>query len=150
MFYRKNDVNDLSGTSLGLSSSDVSYLKDYEPMDLGAATLDHLNSVDTDVDITSKIAPDVIDSVDSGQLHQQFTNLKIPDISVPQNSTDFIQASHGNLVGLLNVPNVDDNFTRSLKVVGTINVPFTSTILTNTVICHMYKFSTDSNYYDAE
>ena len=136
--YRKTDDTEIS---LGLSSSDVNYLKDYSPTVLGDTCLENINTVQSDVaDCSDIVTPIESNSADtSGDLRQQFSGLTIPDTN-QSHENHFVQKSQANLVSLLDVPSVDENFPRGLKVVGTINVPLCSTISTTTL---SYATSTD-------
>ena len=68
-------------------------------------------------------------------MQQQFSGLKIPSKTLPNERIEgvsqenhFVQScGKGNVVGMMNVPNVND-FAKGLQVVGTINVPISSSI----------------------
>ena len=129
--------------SLGLSSGDVSYLRNYEDTDLASTSLDNIDAVQNSC----------LDQ--SNDLPTQFADLKIPDISKSSNLSHQNELEQNNLVGVLDVlgidvmskavelshpnevvqnnivqmvdmPTIDENFTRGLQVVGTIHVPFSS------------------------
>ena len=123
---------------MGLSSSDVSYLKDYGSTVLeNASDLDSIQPQEIDDSInlvTSAVMPSSIAQLEcSGDLHHQFSGLKIPDISEPiSDGSDLVQKCEANFVGTLNASNVEA-LTQGLKVVGTINVPLCSSISTTTL-----------------
>ena len=118
-FSRDKDVTDIS---FGLSSSDVSYLKNYEVLDDGA-TLDEIVPATT-LDKTDRdiMTPCTSLADYSGELRQQFSDLKIPsdtsqpvEVEVPP-VNDFVQA-YSN--GLVDIPT---ELTQGLRVVGIIPI----------------------------
>ena len=117
----------MTDMNLGLSNSDVNYLKTYKSEVLNDTSLDNIEPLNT----ADQLESDVVEASQiqslgdsSGDLQQQFAHLQIPSDSI-ENLSDgnhCVQSltPNGNLIGMIDVPS---KMTNGLKVVGHIPVP---------------------------
>ena len=116
---------------MDLLTSDISYLKDCEPSDV--ADINTIDITDTGI-LTQTVNNSTADY--SGELRQQFSHLNIPSESCQTDEVSqenhFVQAcGQAQLAGLINGQSISE-LTQGLKVVGSITVPFSSSVSNTT------------------